>query len=374
MQAQRLQMKLYKHLQLQPDQRSALADRWHSWIRRRFHLDKKLNAAVLKLTNLLEASQNLATAALKLVDAAASVTSSEGTQIMMFECDQVPPEDRASLGSGVRTLNSPGEGSDHVYMHEAHDGSVENQSLCTDATNAQVREDVKKCDSDSGEETSFQFWLPSRATSMVVDPRIFLHSTCVSKKVRSQQSTGSSPSLILGKPARRQENIVSSTEATACDVVGYHSTHVKHASGASTKTLHYQSFSSASEDTDREGFSSSVQSSCRSCCEGCEDCEACQVPVIFREGAGVAWCRNAYVTCTGCGSVTQVRARLLGESGDMLHTVHEALDAISEVHKSDELMHFEFLKPFGELSEVRVRKYLLQFCKMFAFVRLVLQF
>jgi hypothetical protein len=43
---------------------------------------------------------------------------------------------------------------------------------------------------------------------------------------------------------------------------------------------------------------------------------------------------------------------LLGESGQALKAVHGALKEIEDVHSSDELMHFEFVGPFWELSEV----------------------
>jgi hypothetical protein len=43
---------------------------------------------------------------------------------------------------------------------------------------------------------------------------------------------------------------------------------------------------------------------------------------------------------------------LLGESGEALKAVHEALQQVEDVQSSDELMHFEFCGPFLELSEV----------------------
>jgi hypothetical protein len=49
MQAQRLQMKLYRQLQLQPDQRAAMAERWRSWCRRRRGLDTQLSLALQQL-------------------------------------------------------------------------------------------------------------------------------------------------------------------------------------------------------------------------------------------------------------------------------------------------------------------------------------
>jgi hypothetical protein len=48
-----------------------------------------------------------------------------------------------------------------------------------------------------------------------------------------------------------------------------------------------------------------------------------------------------------------MQTRLLGESGEVVRSVHEALKEVEDVHCSDELMHFEFFGPFWELSEVR---------------------
>jgi hypothetical protein len=48
-QEQRLQMKLYTQLQLQPDQRAAMAERWRSWCRRRRGLDRQQASAVQQL-------------------------------------------------------------------------------------------------------------------------------------------------------------------------------------------------------------------------------------------------------------------------------------------------------------------------------------
>jgi hypothetical protein len=50
---------------------------------------------------------------------------------------------------------------------------------------------------------------------------------------------------------------------------------------------------------------------------------------------------------------TDMQIRLLGESGEVMRSVYEALKKIEDVHCSDELMHFEFFGPFWELSEVR---------------------
>jgi hypothetical protein len=47
-----------------------------------------------------------------------------------------------------------------------------------------------------------------------------------------------------------------------------------------------------------------------------------------------------------------VEKQLLGESWKTVKAVHEALKEVEDVHRSDELMHFEFFGPFWELSEV----------------------
>jgi hypothetical protein len=49
LQAQRLQMKLYAQLQVQPSQRAVMAERWRFWCRRRRGLDKQLVAALQNL-------------------------------------------------------------------------------------------------------------------------------------------------------------------------------------------------------------------------------------------------------------------------------------------------------------------------------------
>jgi hypothetical protein len=43
---------------------------------------------------------------------------------------------------------------------------------------------------------------------------------------------------------------------------------------------------------------------------------------------------------------------LMGESGEALKAAFAALQQVEDVHRSDELMHFEFCGPFWELSEV----------------------
>jgi hypothetical protein len=48
-QAQRLQMKLYAQLQVQPTQRAVLAEKWRSWCRRRRGLDMQLLVALQHL-------------------------------------------------------------------------------------------------------------------------------------------------------------------------------------------------------------------------------------------------------------------------------------------------------------------------------------
>ena len=49
MQVARQTMKLYKQLQLKPDQRACMAGRWRSWCRRRTALDAPLSSAAAHL-------------------------------------------------------------------------------------------------------------------------------------------------------------------------------------------------------------------------------------------------------------------------------------------------------------------------------------
>jgi hypothetical protein len=71
-QAQRLQMKLYRQLQVSRDQRAALAARWRSWCRRRRGLDRQLASALRDLqacptSRLPICSENRSTVALEVV-------------------------------------------------------------------------------------------------------------------------------------------------------------------------------------------------------------------------------------------------------------------------------------------------------------------
>jgi hypothetical protein len=61
-------------------------------------------------------------------------------------------------------------------------------------------------------------------------------------------------------------------------------------------------------------------------------------------------------TCTPIATDGEKRKEtkmgLLGESGEVIKAVHEALKEVEDVQRSDELMHFEFCGPFWELSQV----------------------
>jgi hypothetical protein len=64
---------------------------------------------------------------------------------------------------------------------------------------------------------------------------------------------------------------------------------------------------------------------------------------------GTSTCRST----NAVGKRSQaVDTGLLGESGEALKAVYEALQQVEDVHSSDELMHFELCGPFWELSEV----------------------
>lgn len=69
--------------------------------------------------------------------------------------------------------------------------------------------------------------------------------------------------------------------------------------------------------------------------------------------AAVCSCMG-YHACIPCMLRSRGRTqRLLGESGEVAMGVQGALQRVRDVHTSDELMHFELLGPFWELTEVR---------------------
>jgi hypothetical protein len=66
-------------------------------------------------------------------------------------------------------------------------------------------------------------------------------------------------------------------------------------------------------------------------------------------GEGTSACQSTNAVGKKCQAVD---TGLLGESGEALKAVYEALQQVEDVHSSDELMHFELCGPFWELSEV----------------------
>jgi hypothetical protein len=64
---------------------------------------------------------------------------------------------------------------------------------------------------------------------------------------------------------------------------------------------------------------------------------------------GISTCNSANV---GGKRGKALGTGLLGESGQAIKAIHESLKELEDAHSSDELMHFEFLGPFWELSEV----------------------
>ena len=59
---------------------------------------------------------------------------------------------------------------------------------------------------------------------------------------------------------------------------------------------------------------------------------------------------NTWAPCMACGEGR--RALLLGESGEVAKAAYDALGSVLDVHTSDALMHFEFVAPSVELTEV----------------------
>jgi hypothetical protein len=74
----------------------------------------------------------------------------------------------------------------------------------------------------------------------------------------------------------------------------------------------------------------------------------------FEESGSEEECTSTRICTVGTAGMWRKRIRrgLLGESGQVIKTAHEALQEIMDVHSSDELMHFELCGPFWELSEV----------------------
>jgi hypothetical protein len=82
------------------------------------------------------------------------------------------------------------------------------------------------------------------------------------------------------------------------------------------------------------------------------DSDATEDGTVRREGTECERTHTCNPYMIGGACREAVKNGLLGESGEVIKAVHEALKEIEDVHSSDELMHFEFFGPFWELSEV----------------------
>lgn len=103
------------------------------------------------------------------------------------------------------------------------------------------------------------------------------------------------------------------------------------------------------------GYASSatagVPHACRPCmlC-GCRDVTSDGVDSSCTSDGGMHGRYVAWAPCMLCGA--RKRPLLLGESAEVTQEMHDALERVLDVHTSDSLMHFEFLGPFWELTEV----------------------
>ena len=370
-QGQRVQMKLYKHLQLQPDQRAALADRWRSWCRRRRHLDAALNDGVLKLQNLLETSQNIPLAALKLATLAEHSTQHTAPHARAADIFHEPEDQSNMHGGHALTGSAPGPTMHDVWA-EAHSrqgppaggaagGALQGARCFSGSTSIQ---DEKSGGSDG--ESSFMFALSvlSAATNMVVDVNL---TSCAD----SHNSTDAAASTLRSAAMLAAPSDAADTCSMRAEAM--HDRHALHAyahaharSEQGSGTMHSGSIPSGpllsgpldgmSTHSGWGGYrrvqGSPWSKSPSMSCDGCSFKSAQRQ--LSGEGCGGDWQPRAWVTCIGCGCGRWVEGRLLGECGEMVQAAKDALHAITDVSESDGLMHFEFLAPFWELNEVSI--------------------
>lgn len=406
-------MKLYKHLQFEHHQKASLAVRWRSWCRRRHLLDSKLNSAVLELQNLLEASQRTQEAALELVDSVmhdeacimAPTTPSDEEKRDEHAVEEVSAfsvgyrhckTDAASLRNSGHTENShlelcasnDRERSTHAKMWPTHsrNAAVKDVAALADpvaSRSGEDNEDPRETDhntrkrgdvADSQQKRSakkdpIQFFLKPRATSMVVDPSIDpsvieepsvgTHNHVGLRPMsyeRDCETTASSKLLVHRDTSLpRGFKLKQCLHDAGCRVLYWEHGELRCPFGTSGADL--QVSTEASKDDSR------TQSLPKGSCSfnGVQQhlvSSASERPFHCREdeqalGMKAEKSPCACATCKDCCRRGCRMIGLLSESGDAMHAAQEAMRSISDVHKSDELMHYEFLVPFWELTEVR---------------------
>lgn len=410
--AQRLQMKLYKHLQFEHHQKASLAVRWKSWCRRRHLLDSKLNSAVLQLQNLLQASQHILDAALELVGSVmhdeacimTPTTPSDEEKHNEYAVREVSgfsvgyrhcKTDATSLRNSGHTENShtepcasnDRERSAHVKMWPTHsrNGTVKDVDALADPVasySGEDNEDARETEHNTptcgnmadsqkrlAEKESLQFFLKPKATSMVVDPSIdpsaieepsvgtHNHGDWRSMSHERDCETTASSQLLVQRytDLARGFKLKQCSHDAGCRVLYWEHGEERCPFGVAGADL--QVSTEASKDDSR------TQSLPKGSCSFNEmqqhlASSASERPFNFREGEQALGMKAdqgacACATCKHCCRRLCGMTALLGESGDAMHAAQEAVRSITDVHKSDELMHYEFLVPFWELTEVQ---------------------
>lgn len=329
MQVLRIQLKLYKHLQLKSDQRASLANRWKSWCRRRHHLDKQIKAALLKLNNILDSSQSIRRSALKLAAAVARAPL------------PADPAVGCSLASDEQSVVEAQKDQDSDSVSELCAGAF--TAKCVTNSNRSkiqgVSSDFRQAnDSESEHDSSVLFSSVAVATLLVVDPRMSASSCSPLNFNLKAKAT-----------IQRQEHAHASRAAHAALTVPVpESSSVGHASGACM----HQSRSSALDPEQHEGRAS-PRPFTQEASMFCEPdwCNREKLQGLCHD-AGHAPKRLAWVACTACGKEKTVSASLLCESGEMMKEAQDALQSIAEAHRTDDMMQFEYLMPFWDLTEV----------------------
>lgn len=311
-------MKLYRHLELQADQRTALSQRWHSWCRRRRNLDPHFARATARLMSVCALSTEAVAHASALVEtvaaAAALSPSPHDCATYCTDADHLPSPETSEeqcdaygtvlpkhVGSSP-TLRARLAKSQFIQCHESRDWGPE--------------------ESDSDEETTLNLSCLATGSLMVVDPRNQT-STAVAKQGHASPQPQQSPAA-CGRPLSSRYQ-----QQAEC-------------------TQHESYFGPPAADAPRGEVQwpprAHVNTSQNFLCP----CTACE--------NGAVYDRQVFgrISHTGDGAEQVGDGGLLGASGGGMHAAQCALQAIGDVHKSDDMMQFEYLLPMYELTEVRL--------------------
>ena len=319
-------MKLYKHLQLQRDQRTALAERWHSWCWRRRHLDGALNSAVVQLQNLVERSRKIPLAAFTLATQACAITG---------------PTDK---GAGV--IHEPeADGNIDDTSPRLH---VHNDVAQANGDGVRGHADPQPAESVTSNDFSFRFPVSVVAVTKFLTAATLADSGACSPAFSQWNQDLNSDEATSTLQSATMLAATSEDEVLSPVYVRHHASHPDTESRGSA---------AAFPQVFRTGLQKGTESAQRSAGLSAMSCSACSPGP--QQGSGVAeqggwdeWQPHAWVPCKGCEGVALVEAKLLGDTGEMMQAAQEALKSIISVSKSDELMHCEFLGLFWEFSEV----------------------